>query len=576
MKKIFLIVIAAVFIVFGATFFITENSQADYVAKDPEAEVSSEGWNEIKSNYINTSVFTLTVDGAQANLSSGDIYMTEDGITMLSEETVVSAFGFAVNVYDETTAIIMKGSVCMEVEIGSVSAVLNEEDVELSAPLEYINGILYIPEEVITDVLGYEGEIDTAALTASYEEADDDLDSLPSYYSSEDYGRLPSVKNQGTFGACWAFAAISALEAYLLPETDVELSVDHIMYNNGFGIDGTDGGDQIMSMSYLLSWKGPVYEEDDPFGDSQTDSTLEAVFHVQEIQYLPSKDYEAIKEAVIQYGAVETAMYISTVNGLYVDYSYYNYYRAAYCYTGSGGTVNHEVIIIGWDDDFPAEYFEGNVTTDGAFICLNSWGDGFGTGGIFYVSYEDAFIGTTSVVYTKVESADNYDNIYQYDDVGWTANIGYNRNTAYMANVYTALSDELLEAVGFYAVGGDTDYEVYVVTDYTDESSLDVSGQVCASGTLENAGYYTIELDEAIELEEGQEFAVIVKVNTPGEGKPIAYETYTETERTSTVTTEGKYSYISSYGTQWENMQEEYSANVCLKAYTSNKAVSNQ
>ena len=574
MKKIFLIVIAAVFIVFGATFFITENSQADYVAKDPEAEVSLGGWNEIRSNYINTSAFTITVDGTQANLSSGDIYMTEDGIIMLSEETVVSAFGFAVNIYDETTAIIMKGSVCLETEIGSDSADVDGETVELSAALDYIDGTFYIPEDVITDVLGYEGEIDTASLTASYEAADDDLDILPSYYSSEDYGRLPSVKNQGTFGACWAFAAISALEAYLLPEVDEELSVDHIMYNNGFGIDGTDGGDQIMSMGYLLSWKGPVYEEDDPFGDSQTDSTLEAVYHVQEIQYLSSKDYEAIKEAVIQYGAVETAMYIATVNGLYVDYSYYNYYHAAYCYTGSGGTVNHEVIIIGWDDDFPAEYFEGNVTTDGAFICLNSWGDGFGTGGIFYVSYEDAFIGTTSVVYTKVESADNYDNIYQYDDVGWTANIGYNRNTAYMANVYTAQSDEILEAVGFYAVGEDTDYEVYVITDYTDESSLNVSGQVYASGTLENAGYYTIELDEAAELDEGQEFAVIVKVNTPGEGKPIAYETYTETQRTSTVTTEGKYSYISSYGTQWENMQEEYSANVCLKAYTSNRTVS--
>ena len=568
MKRTFLIICAVLFIALGASALMTAGSNSEYIAKNPEAADTEELWSTAISGYINTLGLSLSVDGEVYTLAFGDFYLTKDGVFMYSQETLEECFGCAVNVYDGEDIVIIKGSVTAETETGSTCAAAGGVEYEINGSPEYTDGCLYIPEDILTLCLGYEGSADTAALAAVYAAADEDLTTLPSYYSSEDYGRMPSVKNQGSFGACWALAAVSALEAALLPETDTELSADHIIYNSGFGTSGTSGGDQVMSMGYLLSWKGPVLEEDDPYGDGETDSSLTAAYHVQEIQYLSSKDYEAIKEAVILYGAVETSMYIATVNGLYIDYDYYNFSEAAYCCSVSGSTVNHEVIIIGWDDDYPAENFPGSVTTDGAFICLNSWGSGFGSDGIFYVSYEDAYIGTTCVVYTGVESADNYDCIYQYDDVGWTANIGYGKNRAYMANVYTAGSDELLEAVGFYAVGEDTDYEVYVIADYEDESSLSVSGTVYASGTLENAGYYTIDLSEAVELSAGQTFAVIVMVDTAKEGKPLACEMDTETERTSTVTTENKLSYISSSGTSWECTQEKHEANVCLKAYT--------
>lgn len=570
MKKRTFIIIVSVLAIACAVFAIAAfHEDREYIAKNPEAEDTEIYWSNVKANYINSSSFTVVIDGTQADVSVGDIYMTADGTLMIAQSVIEEDFGCAVNIYDAVTVRVVKGLIDAEATVGSAKVDMGSETIEMSYPILYSGETLYFPEEFVTDVLGYDSDIDTYLLTASYTCSNEDLLTLPSSYSSEDYDRLPSVKNQGEFGACWAFAALSAIEAGLLPEEDVELSADHLIYNNGFG-STSGGGDQIMSMSYLVSWKGPVYEEDDPYGDSETDSSLSAVYHVQEIQYLESKDYDAIKEAVMLYGAVETSLYIATISDLYIDFSYYNYYRAAYCYYGEEETVNHEVIIVGWDDDYPAEYFEGDVSSDGAFICLNSWGDGFGTEGVFYVSYEDVYIGTTSVVYTKVESADNYDNIYQYDDVGWTANIGYGRNTAYMANVFTASSDEDLEAVGFYAVGSDTDYEVYVITDYKNESSLNTEGEVVyASGNLENSGYYTIELDEAVELSAGEEFAVIVKINTPGSGKPIAYEMDTGTERTSAITTQGKYSYISSYGQEWECTQEEYGANVCLKAYTS-------
>ena len=568
MKRFFKCMVIVFSLVFICTAIAAADPGGEYIAADPEAEDTVNEWSTVMADYINGLDLTLTVDGTQVSLASGDIYLAQDGSFLFSEEIVTKAFGCAVNVYEETTVKILKGSAEISVDIGSTSVEVGDETLETAFCIEYIDGVLYIPEEILTECLGFTGSVDTETLTAEYAGADEALSILPSYYSSADYGRLPSVKNQGNFGACWALAAVSAIEANLLPETDVQLSADHIIYNNGFGTAGESGGDQIMSMSYLISWKGPVYEDDDPYGDGETDDSLEAAYHVQEIQYIASGDFEAIKEAVMVYGAVETALYIATIDGQYIDNKHYNYSESAYCCSETGNAVNHEVIIIGWDDDYPAENFEGNVTSDGAFICLNSWGDGFGDEGVFYVSYEDAYIGTTNIAYTVVESADNYDNIYQYDDVGWTANIGYGKNKAYMANVFTAASDEVLSAVGFYATGEDTSYEVYIVTDYKDESSLSINGQLYASGTLSNAGYYTITLSEEILLDAGQAFAVIVMVDTTGQSKPLACEMDTETQRTSTVTTSGKLSYISSGGSSWECTQDEYGANVCLKAYT--------
>ena len=79
------------------------------------------------------------------------------------------------------------------------------------------------------------------------------------------------------------------------------------------------------------------------------------VKHVQEIQILPSKDYEKIKEAVYLYGGVQSSLYTSLKN--YKSRSvYYNQENNAYCYIGPD-KPNHDSVIIGWDDNYPKENF---------------------------------------------------------------------------------------------------------------------------------------------------------------------------------------------------------------------------
>lgn len=389
---------------------------------------------------------------------------------------------------------------------------------------------------------------------------------LPPKYDYRDMGRAPMVKNQGNFGTCWAFASLTALESALMPGERLDFSEDHMSLQNGFNLTQDDGGEYTMSMAYLLGWQGPVYEKDDPYGDGVSPHGLAPVKHVQEIQILRSKDYQKIKAAVYFRGGVQSSLYTSIKN--YKSRSvYYNENTVSYCYMGDE-KPNHDAVIVGWDDDYPKENFNMELPGDGAFLCASSWGTEFGDGGYFWVSYYDTNIGMHNILYTGVEPVGNYDSIYQTDLCGWVGQLGYGKESAYGVNVYQAGGDENLEAVGFYATDVNTEYEIYVVRHVPEENPGFEERVTAASGKFGNAGFYTVKLDEAVELEEGERFGVMMKITTPGSVHPVAIE-YQADDTLELVDIGDGEGYISYRGTDWESMEEKYGCNLCLKAYTS-------
>lgn len=399
---------------------------------------------------------------------------------------------------------------------------------------------------------------------------------LPAFYDGREEGRVPSVKNQGSIGTCWAFASLQALEAALLPGESYEFSEDHMSLNNGFCIPQEEGGEYTMSMAYLLSWRGPVLEADDPYGDGISPDGLKSVKHIQEIQILPDKDYEEIKRAVLLYGGVQSSLYTSLAEGDIRSESY-NEEAYAYCYIGPE-PPNHDSVIIGWDDAYPKENFHGEVQGDGAFICMNSWGDGFGDQGYFYVSYYDSNIGRSNIVYSVVEDTDNYDHIYQSDLRGWVGQLGYGEDTVWFSNVYEAGTSQRIEAAGFYATGPRTAYEIYVVRHVGKESDIlesqDFDRKVLLTrGNFDYGGYYTVPLmgnqREDLELSPGERFAVIVKINTPDAIHPAAIEYDSGDGRTFVNISDGE-GYISADGVTWERAEEKR-CNLCLKVYTKDR-----
>ncbi len=396
---------------------------------------------------------------------------------------------------------------------------------------------------------------------------------LPERWYAGDYGRKPTVRHQGSDGTCWALAAVSALEAALLPEQRIVFSADHMTRKNAFTVDLDEGGDVLMAMAYLSGWQGPVTEEEDPYGDGVSPDGLTPAVHVQEIQLLENAKPGTIKTAVRTYGAVQTSLYMKRSEDFAVSESdgdgrtafYYNEQTKAY-FCPEERTPNHDVVILGWDDHYSRFLFSETPERDGAFLCQNTWEDGFGEDGLFYVSYADPNLAKRCVCYTRVEPADNYARIYQYDDCGWQGRQGYADGTCWFANVYTAEADEDLAAVGFYAVGSDSSYELYLVPEFQDGTDFS-RGEYLQKGKLKNAGYYTVDLEKPRALKAGERFAVAVKITTPGTDEPVAVE-YRADAYTQNVTTAGKESYLSQDGERWENTQERFGTNVCLKAYT--------
>ncbi|MGZ3579605.1 MAG: C1 family peptidase, partial [Syntrophales bacterium] len=249
-----------------------------------------------------------------------------------------------------------------------------------------------------------------------------ELLAAPSFYDLRDQGKLTPVKNQGNCGSCWAFATYGSLESNLLPSETWDFSENNLKNTHGFDLGPCAGGNGDMSTAYLARWSGPVSEEDDPYVDSPSTSPLglPARKLIQEVLYVPdranSSDNANIKQAIMTYGGVMTSMYISN--------SYYNSTNKTYYYNGSS-LSNHAVGIVGWDDNFDKNKFGSTPPGNGAFIIKNSWGTNWGENGYFYISYYDSNVGKYNYVFNGAEPLTRYDNVYQYDPLGWVYAYGY-------------------------------------------------------------------------------------------------------------------------------------------------------
>ena len=494
-------------------------------------------------------------------------YVSAKGCLMFPVDQLTDAFNCSTQVYENGNILIEKGSNSISLYTNSAAANINGQLVELKDKVQIVSDKLYVPIGDIAQYINYDFVMNYKTASASMTRIAAEVE-LPKRYDMRELGRVTPVRDQGLYGTCWAFASLAALETTLTPQENLVFSPDHMSLCNSFSLGQNEGGEYTMAIAYMASWQGPVYESDDPYGDGKTNPDLKARKHLEEAQILAPKDYVAIKEAIYKYGAVETSIYtqMKTANSWS---GYYNRERATYYYNQEA-TCNHDIIIVGWDDDFPKEYFTITPENDGAFICKNSWGTEFGEDGYFYVSYEDANIGTTNVVYTKLGDANNFDNIYQSDLLGWRGQLGYEKDQAYFANVYRAGEDEELAAVSFYATDVDTNYQVYVVPEFEDEDSLN-DRKLVAEGSFEQAGYYTVRLDEAVKLKDNQKFAVVVHIQTPGAVHPVAIEYDADSRTREFDITDGE-GYISLYGNKWMSAEKNKDCNLCLKAFTNDRS----
>lgn len=387
----------------------------------------------------------------------------------------------------------------------------------------------------------------------------------PASYDLRALNRVTAMRNQGPNGSCWAFASYGSAESVLMPEV-TDFSEKNLRNTHGYDWGPDQGGTWQVASAYLTRGSGPIAEKDEPYSPYGFTSPqgLRRVKDVDKIMNVPDMrngfdnfSMDAIKETIVRYGGLYTS-----VNA---DESYLNSRTMGSYNPGYGGYANHAVTIVGWDDNFSRYNFGITPPGDGAWIIKNSWGSNWQyMGGYYYVSYHDAFAGRTNACF-KFKNMKPNEEIWYYDYLGMTSNYG-NGETAYFANVFGPVnSNKDVYEVGFYVPSNGARYEIYLTSGNGQVSFLNRTP--VASGTAEWAGYVTVPIKKYT-VSQGQLFAPIVKLTTPGYNYPIPVENPINFYSSRARANRGE-SYISYNGQNWTDFTTlKYNSNVCVKAMT--------
>lgn len=197
---------------------------------------------------------------------------------------------------------------------------------------------------------------------------------------------------------------------------------------------------------------------------------------------------------------------------------------------------NHGVTVIGYDDNFPKEYFtrtyKGEVVEDstppgdGAFIIKNSWGHsdcdeddpnhsswGYEDSGYFYLSYYDHSISSSGTYEFYTDEETPYRDLY-FEQYNFLFDSDYSAATydhpIKNANVFTAKEDSFLTRLAAYIYYwyNDVHYEIYKDPEDGDPSS----GVLLESGDIfpEYQGYLSFDLKHNYFIEKGQKYSVVI------------------------------------------------------------------
>jgi uncharacterized protein YjdB/C1A family cysteine protease len=467
--------------------------------------------------------------------------------------------------------------------------------------------------------LSYQGG-DDEPVTSVYNVAqgyslDEDLETqsagtLPKSYTSP---YVTDVREQGNYGTCWTFASCGAAEANIKKKygRDVDLSEWQIAYfaakktvTDPLGGTAGDsftlaqylytGGEQRMSMRSLASWRGFTLESKAPYETvlensaavlSDTLAYNSDEYKLKNVSIVRMSDTTVIKNLIMEYGACGSSYYseeLKTSGMKYYNMNAEEMYDSAtpvaeYCDVQSD--TNHAITIVGWDDNFSVNNFGSTKPkSNGAWYVKNSWGDSWGQDGYFWISYEDVNLSNANAFFYDVVKADeDYTYNYQYDG-GLTGGSWPSSNsniyTAYEANVYTAQSNEVLKAVGFYTEDSNYDCEISIYLDCEDGGYLPADGKaaVTVSDYETYAGFHTVTLPQAVSLKKGTKFSVVVKQTSKnGNSVKILLDSYVRDKSGRYVNisyAESGQSFLGAYLYDLTDAGEKYVANCRIKAFT--------
>lgn len=424
----------------------------------------------------------------------------------------------------------------------------DEEQKESTEGIRYIKGRPLTEEEKAEQLEPFKnltlldpGPEVESDLTSGYAAYAGRAAAYPSSYDAREAGLITSVKDQHPFGTCWAFGMAAVMETSLLSQNKgtYDLSEEHLSYffsnrqNDPLGNTADDkntvagnyhniGGNDYLAAVFLSTWSGMTTEDDVPFPtdsshsqDLTTTISGDKAYHAA--AYLKNASFsnyseERMKELLLADHAVSIMFYMSE--------NYVNPDTAAYCYPVSSSStkkINHIVTVVGWDDNYSKENFlsASNVTSDGAWIVKNSWGDQKGDNGYYYVSYQDSNISNLVTAEAVTPADQKYKNNYFYDGSSAISSIkiqpGQSVSAIYEANAGNG-KQEALGEINVVSMSDNASYKIQVYTDVTDPADPE-SGTAAYAQPYEfdqsMAGVQTITVPE-VTLRQGSRYSVVI------------------------------------------------------------------